>query len=315
MSVLGTLMRPVFQVQPKDLPPLTAGSTDAAQRLQQVVYTVTECCELTLTTRNPRRLVELLDQYPDELRGFAYEGAGVALSALDQIAPWTCRTATFTRDYATPYKYAIYLGAGMGLARIRRNPTWLQRRLSDDVYHWVVLDGFGFHEGFFAHRRYVQEQRLPPWVSGYARRAFDHGLGRSLWFATGADPDRLARTIDGFPRERQGDLWAGIGLACGYTGGVPEPTLRTLRAAAAAHLDRLAEGVVVAAKNRHEVGNTATHNDLASLIITGLRSGEAADAAQAALTGLRADDIQPAYEVWRARLRELPLLSLAQPAD
>lgn len=53
MSALRTLLKPFFEVDPKDLPPLTAKANETAARLRKVVYTVTECCELTLTTPNP----------------------------------------------------------------------------------------------------------------------------------------------------------------------------------------------------------------------------------------------------------------------
>jgi hypothetical protein len=303
VSALGTVLRPVFQVEPKDLPAPTKGEDPAAQRLQQVVYTVTECVELTLRTPNRTRLVAALDAYPEEVRGFAYEGAGVALAALDHLAPWSRRTRDFVRGPAEPYRYAVYLGAGMGLARIHRGTDRFVRRLGNDPFGWVVLDGYGFHEGFFAHRRTVQEQRLPAWLNGYAVRAFDHGLGRSIWFATGADPELIGRTIGAFPHPRRGDLWAGIGLACGYTGGTDAAAVQQVRLLAAGFEDRLAEGAMVAAKNRHEVGNPAAHNDIATTVLCSLSSREAARRAEAALIDLPDDDVVPAYEVWRGRLR------------
>jgi hypothetical protein len=300
MSAIGTLLRPVFQVEPKNLPTPTTGDDPAAQRLRQVVYTVTECVELTLRTPNRRRLVAALDAYPEEVRGFAYEGAGVGLAALDELAPWSRRTQAFVRGPARPYLYAVYLGAGMGLARLHLGTDRFMRRLGDDPFAWVVLDGYGFHEGFFAHRRTVQEQRLPAGLSGYAVRAFDHGLGRAIWFATGADPTLIARTVAAFPADRQGDLWAGLGLACGYTGAAAVQRLRDL---ATGFEDRLAEGALVAAKNRHEVGNPAAHNDIATTVLCSLSSREAARRAEAALSDLPDDDVVPAYEVWRRRLR------------
>lgn len=303
MSVLATALKPLFGVEPTHLPRLTAQAGATAARLQQVVYTVTECCELTLLTPNHDTLRQALDAYPEELRGFAYEGAGVALAALDVIAPWRNRTREFTAGPARPYRYAIYLGAGMGLARIHHPTRRFRARLNDPLFDWVVLDGYGFHEGFFAHRRYVQEQATPPRVSGYAHRAFDHGLGRSIWFATGADPDRIARTITAFDTPRRRDLWAGIGLACGYTGGVPIGDIHTLADLAGSYRDRIAEGVLVAAKNRHDVGNPADHNEIATTVLCGLSSRDAAAAADAALTDLPDDDIEPAYEIWRTRLR------------
>jgi enediyne biosynthesis protein E3 len=303
MTLLGTVMKPLFEVAPSDLPAPAEGDGSTAERLSRVVFTVTECCELTLRTRREATLVAKLDAYPEELRGFAYEGAGVGLAALDHLLPWKQRTRRFVDGAASAYLYAVYLGAGMGLARLRRNPEPFRRRLRDDVFNWVVLDGYGFHEGFFAHRRHVQERATPKHLSGYGLSAFDHGLGRSIWFATGANVKRVVATIDAFPEERRGNLWAGVGLACGYTGGVHEPTVESLRADAAHHRGRLAEGVIVAAKARHQVGNPAEHNDIACRVICGINSREAADIADTALVDLPTDEVEPAYEIWRQRIR------------
>lgn len=303
MTLLGTVMRPMFAVSPADVPVLTTDAGPTAERLSRVVFVVTACCELTLTTRREASLTAKLDAYPEELRGFAYEGAGVGLAALDHLLPWKRRTRLFVDGPASDYIFAVYLGAGMGLARLRRNPEPFRRRLDDPVMSWVVLDGYGFHEGFFAHRRHVQERATPVWLSGYGLRAFDHGLGRSIWFATGADVKRVQATVDGFPADRRGDLWAGVGLACGYTGGVGESAVQSVRSLAGAHLPRLAEGVVLAARARHQVGNPADEVEMACRVICGMTSHEAAEIAASALTDLPTDDIEPAYEIWRQRIR------------
>jgi hypothetical protein len=303
MTILGTAMRPMFAVTPTDVPVLTNGSGPTTERLTKVVYTVTECCELTLTSRHEATLTAKLDAYPEELRGFAYEGAGVGLAALDLLLPYKRRTRRFVDGPAGDYIFAVYLGAGMGLARLHRNPESFRRRLGDPVMSWVVLDGYGFHEGFFAHRRHVQERATPAWLSGYGQRAFDHGLGRSIWFATGADVKRIQATVDGFPEQRRGDLWSGVGLACGYTGGVGDSGVRQVRSLAGVHLPRLAEGVVLAARARHQVGNPGSEIETACQVICGLDSDEAAEVAAAALAGLPTDDIDPAYEIWRQRIR------------
>jgi hypothetical protein len=244
-----------------------------------------------------------LNAYPDELRGFAYEGCGVGLAALDYWFRWKPRTRRFVAGPGKDYVYAVYLGAGMGLARMGRNPEPFRLRLKDDVFSWVVLDGYGFHEGFFAYRRHVQERALPKHLSGYGLRVFDHGLGRSIWFSTGANVKRVTATINAFPENRRGDLWAGAGLACGYTGGVDRPTVESLRDSAAQYRSRLAEGVIVAAKARHQVGNPAEQTEIACSVLCGIDSRDAAELADKALLNLPADEVEPAYEVWRQRLR------------
>jgi hypothetical protein len=302
MSVAGRLLKPLFEVTPADLPALEADG-ETTRRLLQVVFTVTECCQTTLFHSRFPALVPRMDAYDAELRGFAYEGAGVGLAALDMWLPWRRRTRDFVAGPGAPFGYAIYLGAGMAFARMHRDPERFRVGLGDPLFSWVVLDGYGFHEGFFAHRRTVGERVVPARLRGYARRAFDHGLGRSIWFTTGADPAGVVATIGTFPAHRHPDLWSGVGLACGYTGGVQRATIESLRTAAAPHLGDIAVGVAVAAKMRHQVDNRARHNDDACDVLCGMSSEAAAGVAETALHHLPPDGTEPAYEIWRQRIR------------
>lgn len=303
MTPAGQLLKPFFRASPRDLPPLdeTRGAT---QRLHQVVDTVTECCQTTLFHPRLSTLVPKLDAYEEELRGFAYEGAGVGFAGLDLWLPWKRRTQDFIDGPGSRYMFAIYLGAGMGLARMHRDPQSFQARLKDPVFSWAVLDGYGFHEGFFAYKRAVLKRAVPAKLTGYARRAFDHGLGRSVWFTSGADVQTLLDVLRTFPTNRHADLWSGVGLACGYTGGVQRPTLDALCEAAGSYRPELALGVVVAAKARRDVGNPAEHNELACEVLCGLTSQQAAGLAETALAELPATGDEPLYETWRQRILE-----------
>jgi len=303
-GLAARLMKPLFEVSPSDVPSLADADPASTARLLQVVGTVTECCHLTLFHSRFDQLVPRLDRYETELRGFAYEGAGVGYAALDSLMPWKRRTQAFLDGPGRPYAQAIYLGAGMGLARIGRNPERFRTSLADPIFSWVVLDGYGFHEGFFAHRKYVIERRTPTHLGPYARRAFDHGLGRAIWFATGADVGRVGLTIGSFPAARRPDLWAGVGLACGYTGGVDCATVEELRTAAGSDRSRLAVGATIAALARYQVGNPAAHNEFACQVLCELTSSEVAALAEAARRDLPDSTQLPGYEVWRERIRQ-----------
>ncbi len=301
MTFLGKILKPLFEVSPKDVPTFTEDNR-TTQRLKKVVFTVTECCHITFVNSRFEVLVPRLDAYEDELRGFAYEGAGTGLAALDCFLPWKNRTRAFINGPGSHYLYAVLLGAGMGLARIKRRPEPFIARL-DNAFSWVVMDGYGFHEGFFAWRRTVGEQVVPAYLSSYARRVFDQGLGRSIWFSAGANVDRVVATIASFPPERQVDLWGGVGLACGYTGGVERATVETLRSAVGTHRSQLALGVVIAARARQHVSNPVPHNEMACEVLCGLSSEEAARLTNAALQNLPTDGVEPAYEIWRQRIK------------
>lgn len=301
MTLLETLLKPLFAVSPRDIPAFRQ-DTPTTRRLQQVVFTVTDCCHLTFVNGRFATLVPHLDAYEEELRGFAYEGAGTGLAALDCFFPWKKRTREFINGPGSPYTYAILLGAGMGLARIKRRPEPFIAHL-DSVFNWVVMDGYGFHEGFFAYHRTVKQQRVPRYLSDYARRVFDQGLGRSIWFSSGALVDRVVATIAAFPLERRADLWSGVGLACGYTGGVDRQPVEELRDAVGQYRSQVAVGVTIAARARQHVSNPVPHNEMACEIFCGLSSMEAASLAETALQNLPVHGPQPAYEIWRQRVK------------
>ncbi len=197
----------------------------------------------------------------------------------------------------------VYVGAGLALARLHKRPEQFMARL-DPVVRWLVIDGYGFYEGFFSYRHTVEEQVTPAHLSGYARRAFDQGLGRSLWFSTGAHVDRIVERISAFPLARHADLWGGIGLACAYaTGTAGRETISALRAAAGLHKSHMAVGATMAATFRQQAGNPAQHTDLACEVFCGLSGEMAAHLADIARKDLPADGVEPAYEIWRQRIQ------------
>lgn len=256
-----------------------------------------------LEDRGSDALAAALEEVADEFRGFAYEGAALALALLDKLVPWKrTRLRSFMEGPGAPHIYMLYVGVGWSLARLRFG-RWAEAAEPNPLLGWLKLDGYGFHEGYFRWPRYVVRRQTPKRLKGYALRAFDQGLGRSLWFVEGADVRRIASTIDGFPEERRGDLWSGVGLACTYAGGVGAPAVSELRWAAGGYIGDVAQGAAFAAKTRQRAGNPAPHTDTACRILCGLSADEAARVTDMELAGLAPEGSKPAYEVWRERIR------------
>lgn len=242
-----------------------------------------------------------------EWQGFAYEGAAMGLTVLDAFTPWRRnRLAEFLAGPADPHVYIAHVGAGWALARLPLSPRKLLSRLSPFL-RWLALDGYGFHEGFFNWPRAVTRREVPRRLQGYARRGFDQGLGRSLWFVNGADVELIPKTIASFPAERRSDLWAGLGLACAYAGGRREEEIVRLVASAGEHLPSLAQGVAFATAARARAGNMAAHTELACQVVWARSDSEVTALTLEAQPDLLPDGLDaevPAFEVWRRQIQQ-----------
>lgn len=244
-----------------------------------------------------------LEDLPAAQRGFAYEGAAMALALLDAFSVLKRdRWQGFADGPGRPHLYMVYVGLGFAAARLRRVRTF-ERRGLDAHLRWLVLDGFGFHEGFF--RRAADVPRQSPYGEGsYALRAFDQGLGRSLWFVEGARPEALERRIASFEAARRADLWSGVGLAACYAGGVRADALLELVVRAGDHAAHLAQGVAFAAEARERAGNPTEMTELACRTVWRASSVFAAELVRRLRENLPEDGRKPAYEIWRGRVRE-----------
>ena len=300
---LGQLRKSLMGGLPEEVQSFKQGKTRAAQYLGNIFFIVIRCYHATLKNSKLETLIHHLNEVEPELRGFAYEGAGMGLMQLDCVFPWKKRLKAFLAGPGSPYIYPAYIGAGLALARLRKQPERFLVDL-DPILCWLLIDGYGFRHGIFARSRTIEEKAIPEDLSGYARRVFDHGLGRSLWFATGADVDRIAATIATFPPARQADLWSGVGFACAYAGGADRAVIETLRTTGSAYRSKLAMGAAVGAKGRQRAGNLVPHTDLACEILCGLSADMAAQVTDIALQNLPTDGTEPAYEVWRQRIQE-----------
>ena len=265
-------------------------------------------------------LILKLDTVPNEFRGFAYEGAAMALALLDRVTPWQRdRWQTLLGGAGQAHTYMLHVGLGWVFARLLMPGSTRRRVFSglDPVLRWLAIDGYGFHQGFFGKAdRFLTVAALNnaggptsvrKWCPAYAARAFDQGLGRSLWFSQCADPEKISKMIVASELHRQPDLWSGVGLACGYAGELQENGLRSLLQACGDFQPQLAQGVAFAAKARQRAGNLMPFTEAACRVICGMPAKAAAQLTDAALENLPAvhdPDRTPAYELWRRRIQQ-----------
>lgn len=306
---LGKILRSLWGVPSEEVTAFSKGDSETWKHLERVALAVVEGYHATIENSKFEVLVPRLNSVEAELRGFAYEGAGMGLTLLDSVMPWQNRLCAFLDGPGVTHIYPVHIGVGLALARLRMRPErFLAQRPErilarlDPLLRWLAMDGYGFHEGFFSQQCYVEQQTVPTHLSGYALRAFDQGLGRSLWFSGGADIERVPAIIAGFAPSRHADLWSGVGVACAYAGGANRAPMETLRTMAGPYWLRLAQGAAVSALARQQASNPTLHTDLACEVWCGTSSDQAARLADMAQQDLPPDGAEPAYEIWRQRI-------------
>jgi hypothetical protein len=273
----------------------------ARERLERVGGAVLDGYHAALSTEDAIEIADAIRGVEPELRGFACEGAAMAFTLLDRLSPWRpSRWREFLAGAGADHPYMLHVGAGLALARLRKKLR-LPRAGFDPLLGWLIADGYGFHEGYF----HAQEvgRSIPGRIEGYARRAFDQGIGRSLWFSCGADAERIAARIGALPEERRSDLWSGVGLACAYAGGVERPEIESLRTRAERFVPELAQGAAFAAQARARARNPSPATELACQVLCRCDGAAAALATVRALEGLPPAGEVPAFEIWRRRIQ------------
>ena len=275
----------------------------ARPHFERVIKTFLGGYDTALSSHSFDDLNHDLRRGPSDFRGFAYEGAAMALQLLDLLIPGhrDC-FARFVSGPAEPFTYLAHVGAGWAAARLHCPPSVVLSRL-DPLLGWLAVDGYGFHEGFFHADRVIVRRRVPWRLTGYQLRAFDQGVGRSLWFTDGADPARIAASIAQFAQERRRDLWSGVALAAAYAGGAGVDALQQLRAEARGYQQEIAQGAAFAAAARHRGGNAAAHTDEACAVFAGATSGHVAGLVRALQPREAEGDGAAAYERWRTQVR------------
>jgi hypothetical protein len=249
-------------------------------------------------------LAPRLDEVEIDWRGFIYEGAGLGFGIFDYFFPWGKRLQAFVRGPGAAYIIPVYIGTGLALSYFHsKRPERFLARLENPTFRWMVLDGYGFHKGYFSQHRYLEKKAVPAHLSPYARRVFDQGLGRSIWFAKGENIDQVVTTIATFPEARRADLWSGVGSACSYAGTPMErQALEALRTKAGPYRLQLALGAAMAANRRHGFGHITPHTELACQIFCGIPGEIAAHLVNDSLENLPTDGIESPHKIWRERI-------------
>ena len=305
---MGTILKLIFGIKDSETTfarrGFRGGENGRREHLEKIGPAFAAGYHAALSDSREDFLATRLEQIDSNFRGFAYEGAAMGLGLIDRLTPWRHdRVQSFLSGAGDAHTYMVHVALGWVAARI---PGRIEKQMEplDPLLRWLVLDGYGFHEGFFHWPKYLHDGPPPQRVSGYAARVFDQGLGRSLWFVEGATVAGIRGTIAGFNESRRADLWSGVGLASVYAGEVTDAELKLLADAAGKFLPPLAQGAAFAAKARHRAGHPTPYTDRACRTLCGMSSADAAAITDAALENLPDNGVEPAYEIWRQRIQK-----------
>lgn len=211
-------------------------------------------------------LIDYLNHCDAQFRSVAFESASMSRALTDiALSAFPERWAAFAQR-SQVHAVHVYIGLGWALA---------QRQVSlSDYLHDIgpimqarVLDGYGYYDGMFRSRSSVRDRVVPDEISGYDLRAYDQGLGRSLWYAAKGNTAQLLKSLDGFAAARKGDLWRGVGIAVSYVGGCDEKMLKSLMESASVYKLQLASGAALLARARIHAGTLDTDSQAACHIL------------------------------------------------
>jgi hypothetical protein len=284
----------------------TDGGREAQVRLEQVGRVFLQGYHASLNDEGPETLAFNLEAIDRELRGFAYEGAAMGLTLLDQLSFWNReRLRTFLNGSGSRHAYMIHVGVGRAMARIPWRRLNFDRSVNqlDPLLRWLAADGNGFSDFCFRFPHFLRKPERLNRLQGYTRHAYAQGVGRSLWFVAGANEDRISRWISLLPSSLHGDLWSGAGLACAIAGGADRAAIEHLKSLSGDHQAAVAQGAAFAAKARQQADNPTHHTEMACQILCGLDADSAAQLTDATRRCLPEDGKVPAYEIWRQRIQ------------
>lgn len=260
----------------------TSGHIPLREHLKSIELLFTNACSEALKDQGLDKLLEKANSVEPEFSGVFFEGTAMGLAVVDFVSPSKAeRWKRLLKEFGDSHAFTLHAGLGMAMAKLdirldQRFGTQGILEQYDPNYRMVIVDGYGFYLGYSDPVKYIEKRYLPEPFSKQRSGAFDQGLGRSLWFSQRGNIRKIRAAIMRFPEHRQANLWAGVGLACAYSGGVGERRVTRLKNSADAHKTQLARGAALAALVRVQAGNMTEHTEAACQLLGGQSANELA---------------------------------------
>jgi hypothetical protein len=238
--------------------------SDRIEYIQKLFLRVATCVE---AMNDISAVIEFLEQEEAEFRSIAYESASMTIGVRDlrntsDLQNWEqFRNASLDR-----HSFHVDIGLGWSFAKTGIQPNKFLRS-GEPVKNRMVYDGFGYYYGLFKGRSVIKNRAIPAEVEDII--GFDQGLGRRLWYLAKGNVEDLIEIVKGFDEVREPALWRGVGIACGYVGGIQGGALARLSNAAAGYKKQLESGIGLAAISRIASNSVSEDVSKALLMICG----------------------------------------------
>ena len=194
-------------------------------------------------------LTQCLEKINPEFRSVAYEGASMALALKDLTNNNALKRWKELLGVSQNHAGQIHIGLGWAIGEARPQDFFFMNSI-DPKIEFRVWDGCGYYDGIFRQRQTIKNKTRQENISEKNYKAYDEGVGRSVWYNCKGDPIKVSAMIQTFPSSRQADLWRGVGIACTYVGGSDESVLKELFTLAEKHSVQLSIGAAMVAKSR-----------------------------------------------------------------
>jgi enediyne biosynthesis protein E3 len=267
--------------------------------LETILHAFVDGYNMSVVESDPKALVRRLNSsIPPEFVGFAYEGTGLYCALMDLLIPGSARL-----EECEPHDYIAMVGAGFAISRVplalHRLESY-QKRL-DELTCFCLADGYGFHEGFFKWKSFVDGRKpAPALLNPQNRQLYDSGVARAMWWVYGADPVAIAAAISRFDEHRRPEMWAGLGVALSYASagpGNPNPSEKLLELSGP-YRYHLLSGIPFAAHMRWKGKNPAPWTERACSELLHMSVEETSDLVLNALKSFMSSWQGPAEDKW-----------------
>ena len=247
---------------------------EVVQRIETIKSIFLETQLFCVGNDDIESLTAYLRDIPSEFRSIAYESASMAIALKDladygELKNWL----HYVIGPAKAHQAQVYVGLGWAIAKSKL-PFLQVVEKTEAIYYHRVADGCGYYDGSFRQRQTVLSQQIPVYLPKAALPMYDQGVGRSLWYSCRADIDKVKTKIESFPKERQADLWRGVGIAVAYVGGCDDEYLQTLLKYAGPNGFQLACGAALAARSRTMANTMTADTNRCSRLWFALTAGE-----------------------------------------